>query len=83
MQVVAAVLQMAWLLFSCEMPLLGISYGAFTIGLFVVHLSISLLFPLLGIGGHVANDVGRGIRHRSVYSSRSKNSSRRQQLQPE
>lgn len=63
MSVIASVLQMVWGFFQVEMPLLGISYGTFTIGLFVVHLSISLLFPLLGIGGDVASSVGSGIRN--------------------
>lgn len=40
-------------------PLLNIPVTDFLLGMFVVGVSIGILFPLLGIGGGISNAIGR------------------------
>lgn len=72
MSTLFSVLQMVWRFFTeVECPFLGISFASLFIGVLLVNFSITLLRPLLGIGGSAVKGTDRMISHR-LSSARSK-----------
>lgn len=51
----ASFLSAVWGLFSIESPLFGLSFGAITVGTFLVSITLRILWPLLGLGGSAVN----------------------------
>lgn len=66
-------------LFGLTSPFWGLTFKQIFVGLFVVLISIRVLFPLLGIGAGVLNNVtsiaSRAVKTRSGFSARSSSSS--------
>lgn len=48
-----------WGLFSVEIPGLGISAGTFTLGVFLLSVSLSVARVFFGVGGHVGGETPR------------------------
>lgn len=61
-----------WDIFSVPHPVLGISVGSIVIGVFVVGFSITILRPLLGIGGQAVNGTASVIKRSRANSYRKK-----------
>lgn len=70
METVFGVLRLAWGFFSdIVVPGLGIPFASLFLGVAVIHFSIRILKPLLGVGSSSARDA-------SLFASRHKPSSR-------
>lgn len=65
MNALGSILALGWEFFALPVPVLGISFAALYVGVFVVSLSISLLVPLLGVGRGAVNSVSRAHEKRA------------------
>lgn len=61
-----------WEAYLLPHPVLGISFGAILIGVFVVTFALRILVPLLGIGSRGTNVIGSALSKRARSNSRRK-----------